>query len=69
MGISGSNLQKKGCFINNIETSPMNNIIPSGRSPVPGKVVNHSHIYLAQKATKLQQNIASLDTQLETGIV
>ena len=35
---------------------------------MPGKVVNHFRILLAQKATKQQQNIALMDVQRETGI-
>jgi len=35
---------------------------------MPGKIVNHFRILLAQKATKQQQNIALMDVQRETGI-
>jgi len=35
---------------------------------MPGKIVNHFRILLAQKATRHQQNIALMDVQLETGI-
>jgi putative transcriptional regulator len=35
---------------------------------MPGKIINHFRILLAQKATKLQKNIALLDVQRETGI-
>lgn len=33
-----------------------------------GKIVNHFRILLAQKATRLQKNIALQDVQRETGI-
>ena len=35
---------------------------------MPGKIVNHFRILLAQKATKQQQNIALMDVQRETGV-
>ncbi len=35
---------------------------------MPGKIVNHFRILLAQKATILQKNIALLDVQRDTGI-
>jgi len=35
---------------------------------MPGKIVNQFRILLAQKATKMQQNIALMDVQRETGI-
>jgi lipoprotein signal peptidase len=35
---------------------------------MPGKIVNHFRILLAQKATKQQKNIALMDVQRETGI-
>jgi putative transcriptional regulator len=35
---------------------------------MPGKIVNHFRILLAQKATKQQQNIALLDVQRATGM-
>ncbi len=35
---------------------------------MPGKIVNHFRILLAQKATVLQKNIALLDVQRDTGI-
>ncbi len=35
---------------------------------MPGKIVNHFRILLAQKATRQQQNIAIMDAQRETGI-
>ena len=41
---------------------------PLARWLMPGKIVNHFRILLAQKATKQQQNIALMDVQRETGI-
>lgn len=35
---------------------------------MPGKIVNHFRILLAQKPTRQQQNIALIDLQRETGI-
>lgn len=35
---------------------------------MPGKIVNHFRILLAQKATKQKQNITLMDVQRETGI-
>jgi len=38
------------------------------RFNMPGIIVNHFRILLAQKATKQQQNIALMDVKRETGI-
>lgn len=35
---------------------------------MPGKIVNHFRILLAQKATGLQKNITLVDVQRDTGI-